>query len=126
MEKHGKTLTQVLAEARGGLVANELDDALRQAVERSQESGLKSSITVTLTLEPHGKDNKEMHVGVKFAAKLPAKPGLDEKSIFFAVRGGLVRDDPDQESLFRGPRAVEKADGSSPAEQNQPTGTRFG
>lgn len=112
---------RVLGEVRGGLVARDLAQKLEDAVTAAQVSGKKATITVTMTLDPHGKDNREMHVSVKSAVKLPAEPGLDERSIFYAQRGQLLRNDPDQPDLYAGPRGV--ANGGSPAEQPRRTGT---
>lgn len=111
-----KLFTQTLAELRGGMVERELTDELRNLVERVQETGAKGAISLTLTLTPKGRQNREVHVSAKVAIKTPPNVDLSEPSIFFGVRGDLVRDDPEQAELFgRGPRAV--ADGRSPAEQ---------
>lgn len=113
----GKRFSQVLAEIRGGLVETELSAQLNELVERVQESGKEGTITFQLKLSPHGRSNREIHVSTKINTKMPPKPDMEEPSIFFAVRGDLVRHDPDQANLF-GPRSVEpKADGSSFAEQ---------
>ncbi len=111
-----KLFSQTLAEMRGGMVERELTDELRKLVERVQDTGHKGAITLTLTLTPKGRQNREIHVGAKVAIKTPPNIDLSEPSIFFGVRGDLVRDDPEQGDMFRrGPREV--ADGLSPAEQ---------
>lgn len=120
----GKRFNQVLGECRGGLVELDLSQKLSDLVTACQESGKKGTITVTMTIDPHGAENREMHVSVKSAVKAPAKPDMEERSIFFAVRGDLVRDDPNQQRLgLRGVDSGERADGSSPAEQRD-TGHR--
>ncbi len=105
---------------RGGLVLKDLERQLEQVINGVQDAGKKGTVTLTLTLEPHGKENKEIHVKAKAVAKAPPAPGLDDASIFFAVRGSLVRDDPEQKPLgLRGVSNDEselRADGSSPAE----------
>lgn len=114
----GKHFTQTLAEIRGGLVEAELSEQLNALVERIQETGKAGTISLQLKISPHGKGNREMHVQAKIATNMPAKPDMDEPSVFFAVRGDLVRDDPEQRSLF-GPRSSDglQVDGRSPAEQ---------
>lgn len=115
-----KKITQILGEIRGGVFVNEATDALAQAVERCQETGKAATLTITIKLEPHGRDGREMHVRPKLGLKLPARPDTEDAGIFFVDRGNLVREDPRQAGMFGGPRAVEdedRADGRSPAEQ---------
>lgn len=115
-----KTLTQVLAEHRGGFVMREAEEALRDLIEAVQASGKKGSLTLRLDLSAHGRNNRELHLVVTHAVKRPHNPDLVEPSIWFGVRGGLQREDPEQRELF-GPKGVqsERADGRSPAEQPQ-------
>lgn len=115
----GKQFTQILNELRGGLVQSELTRDLRELIEAIQESGRGGSLTLTLKFKPHGARNREVHVTAAHTIKKPPKPDMDGASIFFAQRGNLLRDDPEQGDFFRGPRGVrdERADGSSPAEQ---------
>lgn len=108
----GKMITQVLNELRGGVFVNAASRELSEVVEAIQESGKAGSITITLTITPHGKNNREMHVTPKLVAKKPAAPDTTEAGIFYALRGDLVRDDPDQAKLpgFGGkPEAVPAA-----------------
>jgi hypothetical protein len=119
----GKTVTQVIAEHRGGVIANALDEAMSQLVERVQESGKKGKLNITLQLSPHGRANKELHVRVSFTSTLPPPADHADESIWFGVRGELQRDDPDQRELF-GPREVDGADGRSPAEHAAAIGAR--
>lgn len=107
----GKLITQVLAELRGGVFANAASDELSKLVERIQESGKKGSIAITLEIVPHGKNNREMHVMPKLAVKAPALPDTTEAGIFFAVRGDLVRDDPDQVQMPFGAKHVTRVAG---------------
>lgn len=102
----GKLVTQVLAELRGGVFANHASDELSKLVERIQESGKKGSLTITLEISPHGKNNREMHVLPKLGIKAPPAPDTTEAGIFYAVRGDLVRDDPDQAKLPFGAKKV--------------------
>lgn len=112
----GKLLTQVLAELRGGVFVNHASEELSALVERIQESGKKGSITITLDVEPHGKNNREMHVTPKLSIKKPAAPDTTEAGVFYAVRGDLVRDDPDQGKLpFGVAKHVTRVAGDEPA-----------
>lgn len=110
----GKLITQVLAELRGGVFANHASDELSKLVERIQESGKKGSITITLEVSPHGKNNREMHVLPKLGIKAPPAPDTTEAGIFFAVRGDLVRDDPDQKQIPFGAKNVTRVAGDQP------------
>lgn len=94
-----KLITQVLAEIRGGVFVNEASKELGELVERIRDSGKKGAITITLEIAPSGKDNRIMTVKPKLALKKPAAPETDEASIFYAQRGDLVRDDPEQRKL---------------------------
>lgn len=105
----GKAITQILGELRGGVFANHASDELSKLVTRIVETGKKGKLTIELTLEPHGKGNREMHVIPKLSVKAPPAADTTEAGIFYAVRGDLVRDDPDQRKLpgIDGPEAVD-------------------
>lgn len=111
----GKSVTQVIAEHRGGVIANAMNDALSQLVERVQESGKKGKLNIQLSLSPHGRANKELHVRVSFTTTLPPPADHNDESIWFGVRGELQRDDPDQRELF-GPREIDGSEVRNPAE----------
>ena len=95
----GKLITQILAEIRGGVFVNEASKELGELVERIRDSGKNGSITLTLEIAPSGKDNRIMTVKPKLGVKKPPAPETDEASIFYANRGDLVRDDPEQRTL---------------------------
>lgn len=101
----GKLITQVFAEIRGGVFVNEASKELSALVERCQLSGRKGKITVELEIAPSGKDNRIMTVTPKLSVKRPPMPETQDAATFFAVRGDLVRDDPDHKTL--GLRAVD-------------------
>lgn len=93
----GKQFNQVFAELRGGLVQKQASDHLQELVKRVKDSGRKGSITITLSIEPHGKDNMEAYVYAKVTSKLPPAPEIADASVFFATdKGDLLRDHPDQ------------------------------
>lgn len=114
-----KTITQILAEHRGGFVARRLDEMLGELIEAVQASGKKGSIAIKLTASPHGKGNREIHIGIVPTVKLPPDPDTADESIWYGVRGGLQREDPDQREMF-GPKGVAadalKTDARPPAE----------
>jgi hypothetical protein len=95
-----KPVTDVMREIRGGVFANECSDQLSELVQRCYESGRKGKITITLEVVPKpGSSNRMMTVKPSVKTTLPPRPDTDEASIFYAVRGDLVRDDPDQKKL---------------------------
>ena len=100
-----KTITQIIAEHRGGFVARKLDDMLGELVEAVQAAGKKGSLTIKLTASPHGKGNREIHLSIVPTSKLPPDPDTADESIWYGVRGQLQREDPDQREMF-GPKGV--------------------
>ena len=108
---------RVLGEMRGGLVALDIAQKQEELIHAIQTAGKKGSITITLTYQPVGASNKEIHVTSKVTSKAPADPGLEERSIFYAAHGQLHRNDPNQPDMYGGPRRADSADGSSPGEQ---------
>lgn len=114
---HG--VPDLLRALRGGLVSREMDRQLSTLIEACRDAGKKGTMTIKLTFDPHGRENKEIHVVAKCTTTAPVNPDLAEPAVFFAVRGGqLVRDNPQQETM-QGLDVVDggRADGSSPAEQ---------
>lgn len=113
--KGGKLVTQVLNEIRGGVFVNAASKELGELVERIQEAGKGGSLTITLKITPHGKNNREMHVTPSLKVSAPPSPDTTEAGIFYAKDGDLVRDDPDQTKLPFGnkPVTVVAGDGTS-------------
>lgn len=95
----GKLFTQVFGEIRGGVFVNNASAELSALVERCQISGLKGKFSVELTIEPSGKDNRIMTITPKLTVKKPPMPETQDAATFFAVRGDLLRDDPEQRKL---------------------------
>jgi len=95
----GKPITNVLGEIRGGVFANEVSQQLSDLVERIQESGKKGKISITLELIPSGSQNRIITVKPACVLKMPAKPEVEEPTVFFAQRGDLLRQDPNQGKL---------------------------
>lgn len=100
-----KTITQIIAEHRGGFVARKLDDMLAELVEAAQAAGKKGSLTIKITATPHGKANREIHLAIVPTVKLPPDPDTADESIWYGVRGQLQREDPDQHEMF-GPKGI--------------------
>lgn len=101
-----KTITQIIAEHRGGFVSRRLDDMLTELVTAVQDSGKKGSLTINIALSPHGKNNREVHMRIVPVLRAPPAAEFHDESVWFGVRGHLQRDDPDQRELF-GPKGVE-------------------
>lgn len=112
-------LSQILASLRGGLVDIELSKKHKDVLEAVRRSGSKGSITLTITFDPKGEHNTEIHTTCKYSTKTPPDPGSADVSILFLNNNNdLVRDNAVQQGL----RGVDggdndRADGSSPAEQ---------
>lgn len=111
----GKLITQVIGEIRGGVFVNHASKELSELVERCQLAGMKGKITIELELVPSGKENRIFTVNPKLSVKKPPMPETQDSATFFAVRGDLVRDDPDQGKL--GIRAAEEPETRS---ENKP------
>ena len=109
----GKLITQVFGELQGGLFVKQASAELNELVDRVRETGKKGSISVTIEITPSGKENRIMTVKPKLTVKKPPAPETDNASVFFAVRGDLVRDDPEQRQLPHVRSA--DADGEAPA-----------
>ncbi len=97
-----KEIIRVLGDLRGGLVATDASQQLERLVQAVMEAGKKGTISIQLTLDPHGKDNREIHVTAKVTSKVPQAPGLNERSIFFGQRGQLLRHDPGEQGDMLG------------------------
>lgn len=95
----GKPITNILGDIRGGVFANEASDRLSELVERIQESGKKGKIQISLELIPSGAGNRIITVKPTCVVKMPPKPETEEPAIFFAERGDLHRNDPNQKQL---------------------------
>lgn len=88
----------LLEQARGHS-HSELSQGLHDLVARVRDTGKKGSITYTVAIEPM-KGNSDQLI-VKDAIKLKLPEHDRAASIFFADRAGnLVRNDPNQPSLF--------------------------
>lgn len=112
-----KKVAQVIGELRGGLPAKAADQLLEDAIRAARQTGKKAVITVQLTIEPHGSENRELWISMQSSAKLPKDPNLLEPSVYFVNRrtGAMTRDDTEQENL-PGVYGVDSANGGSPAE----------
>lgn len=94
-----KPISSLLALIRGGVFDKHAGEEIKDLVTRCQESGKPGTATITLTFSPGGRDNREFEIMPKLAIKKPAAPFTQEAGTFYAQRGELLRDDPDQEKL---------------------------
>lgn len=108
-----------IGELRGGLVDIALSADQQAVLEGCRRSGRKGSITITLTYEPSGPDNTEIAMTAKWTKKIPADPGLNDKSIFILNQNNdLVKDIAQNQPQLRGVSGEdEAADGASPSER---------
>lgn len=112
MSQSSNEVGRILGELRGGLVALDASRQLERVITAVQSSGKKGSITIRLDISPVGSENAEMHVTAKVTNTTPAEPGLQERSIFYAQRGQLHRNDPNTRQPYGGPVAVDSGRGN--------------
>lgn len=87
-----------LCQLGGGKTETELTDNLRELVQRVEETGKKGSLQLTISVQPL-KANPDLVV-VHDEIKL-RKPEHDRKpSTFWQQDGALLRNDPNQRSIF--------------------------
>ena len=123
MNSNRADFLRVLGDLRGGLVATDAGQKLEEIIKAIRTSGTKGELTIKLTLKPVGSQNKEIHVSAQVTHKKPNNPDIEERTTFFADdRGQLHRDDPAQQKLPMGPRAL----GASPAENGEDEDRRYG
>lgn len=100
-------VSQTLGQLRGGLVDIQISAAENKLLEAIRRSGKKGKLTITLTYDPKGSENTEVHVSAKFAVNAPADPGINDPSIFFLNNDNhLVRQSQEQLGL----RGIDKDD----------------
>lgn len=106
-----RTVADLVAEARGGLVASAIGRDLADLIEACEVSGKPGTLTISLKVVPHGRDNREMHIHTTHKCAKPYDPNLSEANIYF-VNGpskDLVRDDPAApQQTFSAVRAVDE------------------
>lgn len=118
-------ITDAIKQVRGGLPEKHASQQFEDLIRACKDSGKKGTITLTVTVEPHGKDNTEMYLYVKSKTTLPTNPDLHEPGIFFTTRNGtLVRDDPNQQDL--GLRGIGGGDGEEEASNTGDNIKKFG
>lgn len=92
-----KPFAQWLHEQRGGLLHDELSDALAELVQDCVETGKKGTLTLKVNVAPN-KDDVTLLLTDDVAIKAPkhdAKPAL----FFYDADGNLLRKDPRQTEL---------------------------
>lgn len=96
--KDGKPFASWLCEQAGGKTEAELTEGLRDLVNRVGDTGKKGSITLAVTVAPMKGDPSMLVVSDEIKLKLPEH---DRKaSIFWQKDGQLLRNDPNQRSIF--------------------------
>lgn len=89
--------THVVNNMRNGGLQAELSEQLNECVLMSQQTGNKSTLTLTIEIKPNGSTG-QYHLKDTVKSKLPELS--KGASIFFGTPdGNLQRDDPNQRSL---------------------------
>lgn len=94
-----RAFLQMLNELQEGRIADDASRALEEVRDRVVETGKPGVLTLTLTVKPATKGNRQVHsVVAKVASKLPA--GEAEESLLYVQEDGLYsRRDPRQPEL---------------------------
>lgn len=85
---------EIVDRMRGGMVRVEAQEELRRCVERTQETGKASKITITLTIMAAGPENREINIKAGIKASIPQRLGVNDPSTFFGERGRIYQEDP--------------------------------
>lgn len=85
---------EVIDRMRGGMVRVEAQEELKRCVERTQETGKASKITITLTMTAAGPANREINIAAAIKASIPQRLGVTDPSTFYGERGAVYQDDP--------------------------------
>lgn len=85
---------EIVDRMRGGMVRMEADEDLRRCVERTQETGKASKITITLTITAAGPANREINIKAGIKASIPQRLGVNDPSTFYGERGRVYAEDP--------------------------------
>lgn len=94
----GKPFASWLVEQAGGKTESELTDGLRDLVMRVADTGKRGSLQLTVVVEPMKEDASLIVIKDEIKLKLPEH---DRKaSIFWQKDGALLRNDPNQRSIF--------------------------
>lgn len=94
----GKPFASWLVEQAGGKTESELTDGLRDLVTRVADTGKRGSMQLTVVVEPMKEDASMLLIKDEIKLKLPEH---DRKaSIFWQKDGELLRNDPNQRSIF--------------------------
>lgn len=108
-----KPITDVLREMRRGRIVDDATEALTEVVRAVDATNKAGSVTIKLTIKPSKDGGTEKTLTASVSHSVP-RPDLPDAVFFSNADGDLVRDDPDQRSLFTEagegsgrPRAVE-------------------
>lgn len=92
--------TDVLGQIRKGAVTEELNKALLAVNEAVIATGKKGELTLKLEVKPMKGNRAQVTVAANISTKTP-KEELPEGIFFLTNDGDLVRNDPDQQELFK-------------------------
>lgn len=99
--RNNRTFMAVLGDVRSGAAVAEMSEALADIVQRAIESGKQGSISLTLTVQPHGAGQNGFFIQDTMKVALPKMP--KDKTVMFAdAEGNLTRRDPRQPDLPMG------------------------
>lgn len=87
----------ILQRLASGQLVEELAWALAVTAQEVVATGSKGTVTLTLTVSNRGPGETVIVVEEKISRKAPGKPARG--AIFYAVDGGLFRDDPRQPQI---------------------------
>lgn len=85
---------EIVDRMRGGMVRVEAQEELKRCVERTQETGKSSKITITLTINAAGPANREINIAAQIKAAVPQRLGVNDPSTFYGERGAVYQEDP--------------------------------
>lgn len=108
-----RPITDVMREMRRGRIVEDATDALGEVVKAVDQTNKAGSITIKIKVKPSKDGGWEKTLSASISTDVP-RQDLPDAVFFSNADGDLVRDDPDQKSLFAEagegsgrPRAVE-------------------
>ena len=104
-----RPFTDVLREARGGRVVDQISEELEAVIKAVRHTGKAGAITLKLTITPRDQDAEQVNIGFAITPKLPQAP-VPEALFFTTLDGDLLRDDPSQREIFKNADLGDAAD----------------
>lgn len=95
-----RSFSQMLGLLRKGAIDADLTENINGLASACKRTGGKGSISLTLTIDPHGSKNSEMHFTIKSSVKLPQNPDVSDTTVLYLTDDGtLSTDDTEQMRL---------------------------